>query len=371
MSMITVPDIIYPPVRAPFYSSARLLDAADEFTVCVLKINKSGTLNKIVWQTGTISGTSYTLKISVEVVGTTVGQPVATTNAGKTLFAMGAESADITSLSSNTIYHTPINGTTGISVSEGNSIAVTFRLTEVSSSSVNIICIPSSIYGFGSEGYPTRNVYTATYLGGSWTLYPQGCYIGLEYSDGFVPLQGCKVPSVQSGIAYNSGSSNVYVGVKFKFPYQCRLAGVILYIDIDAAANLYLYDSDEYTALSGFPIAIDTKRAETTSGNTFVPFPTKPTLNADTWYRLIIVPTTTTSITIAYATPSDDGSVSGMTHFSEGANFLYTYRAGAPSSGDHTWTDENRKPILSILVDGIEISSGSGSGISRTRQVMG
>lgn len=71
MSMIAVPDIIFPPVRGTVAVTSRTLDAAEEFVVCVLKIKETGTLNKIVWQTGTVSGSSYTLKISVETVGTT------------------------------------------------------------------------------------------------------------------------------------------------------------------------------------------------------------------------------------------------------------------------------------------------------------
>lgn len=372
MSMSTVPHIMYPPVRfAGGTSDNPTLDAAEEFIALVFRVPKTGTLNKIGWYCYAQSGT-YTLKISLETVASTIGQPVATTNSGKTLYATGSESADITSLSTG-INYTAINGTSGISVTAGDQIAATFRLTSASSASVRIAINTYGNTVLMMQPQGCQDHYSATYLGSAWSLYPHCPIIALEYSDGFTSSPFLIPPLYGNGstsVSWNSGSNPDRRGIKFKVPYSCRLYGAMLYLDTDGDVDVILYDSDEYTVMSGFPITLTAaKRRYNGRYDHVIVFPTKPTITADTWYRLVALPKSTTDISTQYAYGLDDGAVSWLNQAPEGANLIYTTRNGAPSSGDHNWTDSNYKPMMAVIIDGVDFSS-SGGGISRSRQVL-
>jgi hypothetical protein len=364
MSIVTIPEIIYPTTRGTINSGSITLDAAEEFYVVVMRVRDSGTLNKITWRTGTITaGTSYVLKVSVETVAATVGQPVATSNAAKTLYAAGAESADITSLSSNTIYHTAINSTTGISVSAGDDIAITFRFTAVNGAIIQINFNQYGSFDTLTEGRAFRNYYGVSYLGSAWAIYPYTQVIALQYSDGFHPSTYLIPPVSTATEAWNSSSNPDRRGIKFKFPVKCRLSGALIKVDADVDIDVILYGSDEYTAVTGFPITItNTNRATAAYGDFVIPFPTKPEINADTFYRLVLLPKSTTNITLGSSTPDDDGSYLGIDQFTEQRNVVYTQRNGAPSSGDHAWTDTNVKKQINLIIDGIEASAGGTGG---------
>lgn len=364
--------MLYPSQKAYLLGGDVILDAADEFVAHVFKVPKTGTLKKIGWRVRAVSGTSYTVKISLETVAETVGQPVATTNAGKTLYAASAESADITSISAGVIF-TPINGASGISVTQGDQIAITIRLISASESSISVYC-HTGYRNRGFAGTNERDCYTATYLGSTWAVNSYGAgFISLEYSDGFCPVLNVMPVGVSAAVTYNSGSSNNFYGIKFRYPFKCRLSAASILSDLDGDANIYLYDSDEYTAFSGFPVAVkNTQRLTATLGEHLVIFPVKSTLEANTWYRLVVAPSTTTNLTLYNTEFTSDGSYDSMNACFEGSDIVTTYRTAAPSSGDHAWTDSTTlKCCLGVVIDGIEASSGGTVGISRSRQLMG
>ena len=366
MSIITVPHIFYPSNRFVLASSRgyAALDAAEEFVAMVFRVPKTGTLNKIAWQCGTITaGTSFVLKISLETVAEKIGEPVATSNATKTLYAAGAESADITSLTSNAIYYTAINGTTGIDVVAGSLVAVTFRLTSVTGSVVNIGSTQhSGLYNNVLYGQ-AQDCYTATYLGSSWSIWTYSPIVGLEYSDGMCSTPHLFAPYLSNSWQWGSNDSPDRRGIKFKVPYACRLYGVVVTIDTDSDVDIIMYDSDEYSVKTGFPITLKSaqRRVDAQRDNIII-FPTKPEILADTWYRLVTLPKSTTDAIMYYSYGQDDGATSWLGLSQEGASLIYTYRNGAPSSGDHAWTDENYKPYIQLIIDGIEASAGGTGG---------
>jgi len=361
MSIVTIPEFLYPSLRAGSPGNSIVVDAAEEFFVVVMKVQDTGTLNKIGWKTGTITaGTSFVLKISIETVAETVGQPVATTNAGKTLYAAGAESADITVLSTNTIYYTAINSTTGVAVTAGDDIAITFRLTAVDGASIGLALNQYGNIGSLTEGRIARNSYGASYLGSSWAIYPYYQPISLEYSNGFHPHPGIIPISDATTVAFNSTSDPDRRGAKFKFPLRCRLSGVMVKFDADTDTELILYDSDEYTVMTGFPVTISsTKRSANTTGEFLITFLTKPELESNTFYRMVLLPKTSTNIVMSTLNTPDDSSILGSGNYVETTSLSYTTFNGAPSSESHSWTDTVVKPQISFLIDGIDIGGGS------------
>lgn len=366
MSITTVPHIFYPSNRFVHASSRgyAALDAAEEFAAMVFRMPKTGTLNKIAWQCGTITaGTSFVLKISIETVAATVGQPVATTNAGKTLYAAGAEAADITSLTSNSIYYTAINGATGISVAAGDLVAVTFRLTAVTGATVNIASTQYGSIFSGVQFVSAQDCYTALYLGSTWSTWSYSPIIGLKYSDGMCSTPHLIAPYLYDNLQWGSNDSPDRRGIKFKVPYACRLYGMVVTVDTDSDVDIIMYDSDEYSVKTGFPITLTSAQRRSNSAyDNIIIFPTKPGIAADTWYRMVLLPKSTADVTFNYAYGQDDGETSWIGLSQEGANLIYTYRNGAPSSGDHAWTDKNYKPYIQLIIDGIEASAGAAGG---------
>lgn len=349
MTMIPVDRVLYPPYYTGSHGGqGRTIDAAEEFCFSVIKIAKTGTLKKIGWRITAVSSPVLGVKVSVETCANTEGQPVATTNAGKTLYAPGAESAEITSFTAGVRFDA-INGTTGISVTKGDIATITFRCTSYTSGNVSV----GQDTGATFPGMPTLHFpYEGTYLNSTWAAYERYPGLILEYDDGFV----LGVPSyisvcpTQTTDTWSSSSNPDRRGLKFSVPYKCTLAGAYVQLDTDAELQIILYDSDEYTVMSGFPITINANQRPNNGGAwTFIEFPTEPTILADMDYRLVVLPTTTTSITSYYATPTGDGSFSGLSSMPMGTKCVYTTFNGTPTAGSHAWTDSTTSRHATLL----------------------
>lgn len=361
MALVDVGLIPYPFTHYAAGSSLTL-DALDEHIAFVVRAPKTGTLKKIGWRINAISSPVMTVKVSVETVADAIGVPVATTNAGKTLYAAGAESADITSFSAGACFNV-INGSSGISVTRGHLIAVTVRVTGYTSGSINVSYSQYGVQVLGS--YVHRGeTYTYGYNGNVGTPYYEPI-ITLEYDGEFVVCPHTKpVNSTDmSSMVYNSTSNPDRRGMKFRLPYGCSIKGVTLYGDLDVDTDIILYDADEYTVMSGFPITIDKdKRPTNTMSAYYVELPGDITLIANQYYRLVLLPKDTTNITTYTSVPADDGSILGMNAYPEGMNVAYTTFNGAPSSGSHAWTDEaTRRILMSVMINKIDLG-GSGGG---------
>ena len=370
MSLVAIPAIIYPswyPVGGFGGQSTRVLDAAEEHVAGVLRIPASGTLLKVGWRVISVSSPSLSIKVSLETVAASVGVPVATTDAGKSLYAANAQSAELTSFSAG-IRYDAINGAspeTGISVTKGDLISVVLRCTAYSSGSVNVgQDTGSSLFPFPSSG-PTVP-YEYYYFGGTGAIANRIPAFILEYSTGFVLGSTFASPTPAStAVSWVSTDNPDRRGAKFQIPFGCKLAGTWIVVDSDQDYQVILYNADEYSVFSGFPITVTgTQRGENTADWQFIEFPTEPTLFANTVYRLVFLPTTTTPNLISqYITPTDDGAVLGITAMPGGANFVYTTFNGAPSSGSHTWTDDaTKRPGMLLVISEIDQPSGGGGG---------
>lgn len=359
MTLVDVPGYIAFPFTlshcAGVTPTTVTLDAAEEHVAAVMQVPRTGTLKKIGWRTSTISSpVGYTIKVSVETVADAIGIPVATSNAAKALYAAGSESADITSVTAATVYWTEINGSTGITVTRGDWIAVTVRLTAITSGNIIISAHTSNVLS------PTGVTYVYTYLNTTSTAVATTPLFGLEYDTGIIPVAGAIPASLVAGVAYNSGSNPDRRGLKFQLPFGVSLAGVSLPIDQDVDVDAILYDSDEYTVLATATLDKDKRRAATEQG-AFTLFPSSVSLSANLNYRVAVLPKDTTNITIRTATFTDDGAVTAISGLDGGANFVYTTFNGAPSAGSHTWTDSiTVRPFISLLVDKIDIGGATG-----------
>lgn len=354
-------DFAYPAVIPPGNASTTI-DAADEYIAYCITIPRTGTLKKIGWVVISVSSPSgIDLYVALETVAETVGAPVAATRATATLYATGAESARITDPSAGSLW-TPINGTTGISVTRGDKVAVTIRCTARTSGSLALILnqYASITYGPAATSYP----YT-TRDGEVVGFTPA---VALQYDDGIVPVAGASNAGKYENHAYNSSSNPDRRGMAFRFPdFAAKAGGLYLLADSDQDFDIIIYDYDEYTVMSGFPLRFKgNQRRTSASGMICIEFTAEVTFVKNQWYRVVLLPTTTTpNVSIYTALFLDDGSFLGIDATPEGANCIYTSRNGAPSSGDHAWTDDdNARPMLALHVVSIDPgSSGSGGGL--------
>jgi hypothetical protein len=221
----------------------------------------------------------------------------------------------------------------------------------------------SSVYG---------NNYSYYYSGSAALWYPG--MITLEYDGEFVPVPfHTPAGDGATSVAWDSGSNPDRRGMKFRFT-DCdhRLNGANISVDADSDVDVILYDSDEYTVMSGFPLTIDKdKRRASSYSGFYIPFPTRPTLVKDSWYRIVLLPKDATTIINYYFTPSNDVTILGMTAFHEGSNVAYTTFNGVPTSGSHAWTDTATiKVNFGVMVDGLNLGSSSGGiWMPRARQI--
>lgn len=353
--MALVDDISIVPHNWNVTVTSPTLDAVEEHAAGVFPVPKTGTLKKIGWRNA--SSLVGTIALSLETVADTIGVPVATTDAGKTLYAALAVSADIVNPTTGVRFD-QINGTTGIAVTKGDLISVVVRAKAVTSGVITV-----SIQSTNLMAPSYQMPYTYTYLGGASAASSLAPQFTLEYDGEFVPIVGGW--AVQPAVAaetFNSGSNPDRRGLKFRFLVKKQLQGAYFYIDTDEDVQVILYDADEYTVMSGFPITIQgNQRRVNSQAIQYVEFPTEPTCLASTYYRLVLLPTTVTNIAWAYSVPSDDGAVLGMTAIPGGLNFVKTTFNGAPTSGSHAWTDTTtQRPGILLVASKTDAGAGGG-----------
>jgi hypothetical protein len=369
MSLVDVGYLPYPSHYVSGVGQSAQIAAAEDHVASVFPIPKTGTLLKVGWRITVTNTPVLTMKVSLETVADVIGAPVATTDGGKTLYAANAQSAAISNPSAGVRFDS-INGSnpsTGIAVTEGDLVSFVRRCTARSSGTLNVqldqtgTIIVAGLTAAGGSTHP----YEYKRLAGVATAYPGLPFLTLEYDTGFVTSPFLTPASLaQANDAFSSSSNPDRRGLKIAFPWTCRVLGAQLYIDSDSDFQFIFYDADEYTVLTGFPLSVSGNKRSASSANLmWVRFPTPPTLAANQAYRAVILPTTTTNLTMQTWTPADDGAVTGISGLVGGTNIIYTSRNGAPTSGSHAWTDDaTKRSSFVFIVDQIDVGSGGGGG---------
>lgn len=325
------------------------LDADGEYLAWVFKIPKTGTLKKIGLHLATVA-VADTINVRIETVDDTTGLPTGT------LYVADATGA-LESPGSGNGYWVAINGSTGVSVTKGDIVAVRLQLDYVDGNLVLWHSI-SNLSPTAVCGFP----YLATYTGGTGAKLASSSIIstGLIYSDGIVQLPGAMFFSTVAATTFANNANPNYRGLKIVMPFTARCVGAWVYADSDAASNLILYGSDGATAMQ--TLAFPDSDIRSSANNTLhrYLFDTPQTLNKDSIYRLIIQPTTTTSVSISTITFLDDSPYYGVDQLPLGQNAVYTTANGTPAN-EGSWTNDlNKRPIMGLILDALDISTGSG-----------
>jgi hypothetical protein len=197
--------------------------------------------------------------------------------------------------------------------------------------------------------------YTALKTGGSWvkSTNTAGCF-ELEYDDGSLAYTDTLLPGAGAGLTLASNTTPDEAALYFRFPVGVTVGGAYLFLDIDAALDVVLYDTDGTTALATVSLDSDV-RASTSANGTLVVFPTEIDLTANSFYRLAVKPTTTTAVGYRRMTVRAAGS---MDMFDLGQNAYLSTRTDAGA-----WTETTTlRPRMSLLVTKVHDGSGGGSG---------
>lgn len=352
---------IYPSYMGSLLASTQsgtataVLDAADEHVAYVGKIPKTGTINKIGFSLQSVSSPVLTLRAALETVDlTAVGAPVATTAAGSTLLVANASG---TVANPTAITHwIALNSGSGVAVTKGDDFAITVRVSAFTSGSVTIR------YGFfGQLGTSSIYPYTYTYLNSTPTPGNSPGNFALQYAtDGCVPLAKCSPAVSVATESWMSSSNPDRRGLRFKMPWTCTINGIVALVDQDIDTTIKIYDSDEFTELAS--VALDSSNRYQ-NGHALIQyeFPSSVTLAADTAYRVVLLPTSTTNIVLLHSTVTDDGGEATMKGLEGGVEWYWTQFNGVPDSGSHVWTDTTTKrPHIGLLVDSITAAGGGG-----------
>lgn len=176
--------------------------------------------------------------------------------------------------------------------------------------------------------------------GAAWTKSAHTPSFGLLYDDGtygYIP-GWVGAQSVETN-TFNNASTNDEIGLRFTVPAKCKMNGAMVRIDLDGPCDIVLYDSDGTTALATTSL-IAGARVATTGLWGWVPL-VEQTLSADTAYRLVVKPTSTTSVVIYGWVTANQLALSLFQ--GNGQEWYQTKRADAAA----TWTDDStRQPLI-------------------------
>lgn len=333
------------PENFPTNNTSNLLDASGEKLAAVFRAPKTGTLGKVRFRTATVT-TGDTMKVSFQDVDMATGNPDETADQYRTVSVASGD--DNTWISTGIITTDGTDSGGKRSVTRGDLLAIVIEFDSFVAGSMNIVNSSTPVdYGNGC--------YTTLKTGGTWakTTATAGC-LELEYDDGSLAYTDTLLPGFNTAGTAASNTTPDEVALCFSFPVGVTVGGAFVIIDLDAACDVVLYDSDGTTALATVSLDSDV-RAGTTVNGTLVVFPSEIDLTANSSYRLAIKPTTTTAVGYRYFDVRAAGS---MDMFDLGQNACWSQRTDAGA-----WTETTtRRPRMSLLVTKVNDGSGGGGG---------
>ena len=331
-------------VAYPLVSSVMALTAVSYRGAFIMQAPKTGNISAVAFL-ASVYNTQADIDVRIETINTS-GDPSGTLWAANTNIAYSVTSVG---------WKETAALTASAAVVAGDLIAVVFANPGSGTPSWGLASFT------GNGGNAGQNLPYCDYYTTSWAHQDRIPIIALKYDDGTYESYPCIPLSAITSIAFNTGSAATIIGAKFKLPFPARAVGCYVYLDLDANADLILYaDGSPGTELMN--ISLDANKRRTTTGQLFrILFDAPVSIAKDTWYRLALKPTTTTSITLYHMDAASTAIVDGM---EMGQNFLYSTSAGG------AWTDTTtRRPFMGLIFDQFDDGVSAGGGISKARLI--
>jgi hypothetical protein len=308
----------------------------------VFQAPKTGTIDRVLWQSGTASG-APTVDVRLETVGT--GSPSGTLFATNTNIVTGT-------VASNTAYESTL--TAGASVTQGDFLSLVWAYNSGTSIQIALGNSPRN---------PTELNFPQISTAGTYSIIAaRAAYAALRYSDSsYVPISpgGVAYGVLSTIAAYTTGEK----GIRFRFAHPIRISGFWSTNDPDVDITYSLYA--DATAPGGTAI-----RSVTIATNRFIQkspalsqysFSSSVTLSANTWYRLVGSPS---------GSPGTRFVINTVPSASYAAAVATDHMLTESSGG--SWVNtETILPQIGVVADGFDDGIGGGGGLILPRAMNG
>lgn len=341
--------LLYPPIIRTTGYTVQLIDATAEKVAMVFQVPKTGTLDKAEFLLGAVTQAPASgLKVSFQDVSLVNGDPDGTVDQYRTVttgltanawVAPGLMTADGTDTGAKR------------SVTQGDYLAVVVEFAAWATGDSLEIALDSNTADADDHGFPYRDVWLT-----AWTKSGDAPCVVLKYNDGSYEMIGPVLPiSAFATGTFATTSTPDERGNRISLPFAARCIGAWVRADVDAAADVVLYDSDGTTALATASLDSDV-RSSTAQRFFVVYFSTAVTLAINTGYRIVLKPTTTTLI--GYAEVNVNAAAI-MDALPGGQSIYQTQRTDAGAWADTT----TKRATMGLLLDQLSDNVGAGGGL--------
>jgi hypothetical protein len=338
-------------------ASTVFLDAADEGYAAVWNQEESKTLSAATVAVGTVT-TGSTMELRIETVDPATGFP------SGSLVAAGASATQVVNAADDNVVFT-ISLTTPVALTAGTDYAIVFKQPTASSGNLQFECASTFMDPGVGKPYGLQNTGVSPSV--SWSKKSsEAPSFALTYNDGTICVPRGVFPVHGSGITLtlNTGTTPDVAGMLFTPAFSFRVIGAWAGASIGGDANFRLV-STAYHQVNATGIlatgAVDKDIRGNTGATILRSYFTSPyTVIAGTSYRLILEPSTATSVSL-YATGvlSSDIAKAWL-----GIPNCLTTAKDPTANG--SWTDYSaaspgyRIPCMGLIIDAIDLSSGGG-----------
>ena len=303
----------------------------------VFRAPKAGNVRKLIWATRTVT-TGGTMDVRLETVSLTTGDPTGT------LLGTNSNGSQVVADSDdNTNFATQM--TADCTVTKGQLLA----LVVVAPSGVSVQVAQWLTVNFNpsDQRFPYSDYYTS-----SWAKTAGWMAAGLEYDDGSVCYgidQPFPIKTLTALTTFSNSSTPDERGWYFRRPVSDALVGIWFQGARGADMDVVVYDSDSNVLLTE---SFD-KDVTQGTGFHFLSFTSQVTITANSWYRVVLKPTTASSISIA---TFDVATAAHMDAFQGGQDMHYTSRTDAGA-----WTNVTTTRLFGGLA--FERSTAAAGGV--------
>lgn len=289
---------------------------------------KAGDIHKLHFALGTVT-TGDTLIGSLQNVSLTTGDADGTPDqSGTVVVADGDDNAwkSVTLGADRT-------------VTKGELVAFVIGFNSFVAGNLNILVATQNLNGFTPPDH---------FISSAWQNVVRSNILVVEYADGSFAPATAMIPGVPSQTVHGSNTTPDEIGNIFRVPFACQVSGFVYHGRVNADADFILYDSDGSTALATISQDADVRNS-TAEVSAAKPFPSDISLLANTWYRLVCKPTTTTTVRMSMITASD---AAHLAQLRAGTEMYGTKRTDAGA-----WTEEPTvryalAPVISAVETG-------------------
>jgi hypothetical protein len=290
LQLITPPLYVGPQITRDQNATSYTLDALSEYVAFVIQAPKAGTIDRIHFFAGTVTADGDGLRCRIETVSGTNGNPSGTLVGG---------SSEVTHVT--TTANSWNRGTAGLNavVTEGQDIAV--KLSSPAAGTTFNGVIRGNFNGGKGPGVDPANL-LAPYLVNAIPTATKGapslmCF-ALEYDDGTCAFIDAAAPlSAVAGVSINTTTTPDERGNLFQVPVPIRARGVYHNVQGGLADfDVVIYDAAN-NVIASSSVDKDINRV-LSIGSSVRRFTAGVSLAANTNYRVVLKPTTTTSITV-------------------------------------------------------------------------